>query len=89
MVEDGDVEIELLDYEEEEIEILVEILVVNEKGKKDVKGIYVSIYSFGFWDFLLKLEFLCVIVDCGFEYFFEGKYVNEINLIVCFYFWYF
>lgn len=57
MVEVGD-ENELLDYEEEEIEILVEVQVIKGFVKKDVKGMYVSIYSFGFRDFFLKLEFL-------------------------------
>lgn len=69
---DNENEIEFLDYEDDDIEIIVDgigdVLV-----KKDVKGIYVFIYSFGFRDFFLKLELFRVIVDCGFEYFFEGK----------------
>lgn len=31
--------------------------------KKDLKNSYVSIYSIGFWDFLLKPEFLRAIMD--------------------------
>ncbi|XP_068695821.1 spliceosome RNA helicase Ddx39b [Montipora capricornis] len=68
MAEDGDAETELLDYEEEETETPVETPAVNEKGKKDVKGTYVSIHSSGFRDFLLKPELLRAIVDCGFEH---------------------
>ncbi|KAF6088450.1 hypothetical protein HJG60_008275 [Phyllostomus discolor] len=37
-------------------------------AKKHVKGSYVSIYSSGFQDFLLKPELLWAIVDCGFEH---------------------
>ena len=89
MAEDGDAETELLDYEEEETETPVETPAVNEKGKKDVKGTYVSIHSSGFRDFLLKPELLRAIVDCGFEHPSEGKHANEINLIARFYLRYF
>ncbi|XP_050337563.1 ATP-dependent RNA helicase WM6-like [Bactrocera neohumeralis] len=59
--------IDLLDYEEEE---LIEPTIEPEakKPKKDVKGTYVSIHSSGFRDFLLKPEILRAIVDCGFEH---------------------
>ncbi|XP_011180281.2 ATP-dependent RNA helicase WM6-like [Zeugodacus cucurbitae] len=59
--------IDLLDYEEEELnEPTIEQ--VAKKPKKDVKGTYVSIHSSGFRDFLLKPEILRAIVDCGFEH---------------------
>lgn len=59
--------IDLLDYEEEElIEPTIETAVKT--PKKDVKGTYVSIHSSGFRDFLLKPEILRAIVDCGFEH---------------------
>ncbi|XP_039966584.1 ATP-dependent RNA helicase WM6-like [Bactrocera tryoni] len=59
--------IDLLDYEEEE---LIEPTIEPEakKPEKDVKGTYVSIHSSGFRDFLLKPEILRAIVDCGFEH---------------------
>jgi len=59
-------EAELLDYEEEEE--ATETAAEGAKGKKDVKGTYVSIHSSGFRDFLLKPEILRAIVDCGFEH---------------------
>ena len=58
---------ELLDYEEEEQP--QELQTQNgTKGKKDIKGTYVSIHSSGFKDFLLKPELLRAIMDCGFEH---------------------
>ncbi|EDO43394.1 predicted protein [Nematostella vectensis] len=69
MAEDGDVENELLDYEEEENEAPAEgAQAIKDQAKKDVKGTYVSIHSSGFRDFLLKPELLRAIVDCGFEH---------------------
>jgi len=66
---DGDVENELLDYDEEENEAPAEgVAAVKRPPKKDVKGTYVSIHSSGFRDFLLKPELLRAIVDCGFEH---------------------
>lgn len=66
---DGDVENELLDYDEEENDAPAEgVPAVKEAPKKDVKGTYVSIHSSGFRDFLLKPELLRAIVDCGFEH---------------------
>ena len=70
---DGDVENELLDYDEEENDAPAEgVPAVKEAPKKDVKGTYVSIHSSGFRDFLLKPELLRAIVDCGFEHPSEG-----------------
>uniref|UniRef100_H0Y0R1 RNA helicase n=1 Tax=Otolemur garnettii TaxID=30611 RepID=H0Y0R1_OTOGA len=57
------VENKLLDYEEDE-----EPQAPPAPPKKDVKGAYVSIHSFGFRDFLLKPELLRAIGDCGFEH---------------------
>jgi ATP-dependent RNA helicase UAP56/SUB2 len=71
---EGDVNEDLLDYEEEEQTEVVGAAAdaAKENGvkrKKDgVKGNYVSIHSSGFRDFLLKPEILRAIVDCGFEH---------------------
>jgi hypothetical protein len=71
---EGDVNEDLLDYEEEEQTEVVGAAADaakenGVKGKKDgVKGNYVSIHSSGFRDFLLKPEILRAIVDCGFEH---------------------
>jgi ATP-dependent RNA helicase UAP56/SUB2 len=71
---EGDVNEDLLDYEEEEQTEVVgagaDAAKENGvKSKKDgVKGNYVSIHSSGFRDFLLKPEILRAIVDCGFEH---------------------
>jgi ATP-dependent RNA helicase UAP56/SUB2 len=71
---EGDVNEDLLDYEEEE---QAEVAAggdaaAKENGvktkKEGVKGNYVSIHSSGFRDFLLKPEILRAIVDCGFEH---------------------
>ena len=66
---------ELLDYEEEQQQEVAPQTVATTgadgaalKGKKDVKGTYVSIHSSGFKDFLLKPELLRAIMDCGFEH---------------------
>ena len=83
MAEDGDVENELLDYEEEETETPAEAQATKDLAKKDVKGTYVSIHSSGFRDFLLKPELLRAIVDCGFEHPSEGKDKN--NPFACFF----
>ena len=74
----GDVDAELLDYEEEETpqEGAGDTNGANgaaAAGKKEVKGTYVSIHSSGFRDFLLKPEILRAIVDCGFEHPSEGE----------------
>merc|ERR1712076_12316 len=64
-----DVENELLDYEEQEEEQeQVTEAAGDAPAKKDVKGMYVSIHTSGFRDFLLKPELLRAIVDCGFEH---------------------
>jgi ATP-dependent RNA helicase DDX39 len=65
---ENDVDNELLDYEEDE-----EPQVATPPGKKEVKGSYVSIHSSAFRDFLLKLELLRAIVDCGVEHPSEGE----------------
>merc|ERR1711942_152554 len=63
----AETEAELLDYEEEE-EAADATADAAAPAKKDVKGVYVSIHSSGFRDFLLKPEILRAIVDCGFEH---------------------
>ena len=71
---EGDVNEDLLDYEEEEQAEVVAAgdAAAKENGvkakKEGVKGNYVSIHSSGFRDFLLKPEILRAIVDCGFEH---------------------
>uniref|UniRef100_S4RXJ6 RNA helicase n=1 Tax=Petromyzon marinus TaxID=7757 RepID=S4RXJ6_PETMA len=64
---ENDVENELLDYEDDE-ENVVAAEATEAPVKKEVKGSYVSIHSSGFRDFLLKPELLRAIVDCGFEH---------------------
>ena len=66
---------ELLDYEENEDETVVEVA-----DAKKVKGSYVSIHSSGFRDFLLKPELLRAIVDCGFEHPSEGYILYNFNI---------
>ena len=71
---EGDVNEDLLDYEEEEQAEVVAAgdAAAKENGvkakKEPPKGNYVSIHSSGFRDFLLKPEILRAIVDCGFEH---------------------
>jgi ATP-dependent RNA helicase UAP56/SUB2 len=69
---EGDVNEDLLDYEEEEQAEVAAGDAAKENGvktkKEGVKGNYVSIHSSGFRDFLLKPEILRAIVDCGFEH---------------------
>ena len=63
----GEVEEELVDYEEEEATEEVK------ENKGDGKKVgYVGIHSSGFKDFLLKPELLRAITDCGFEHPSEG-----------------
>lgn len=62
----ADAEAELLDYEEEETQ--QNGAAVAGEGKKEVKGMYVSIHTTGFRDLLLKPELLRAITDCGFEH---------------------
>jgi ATP-dependent RNA helicase UAP56/SUB2 len=67
----GDVDTDLLDYEEEDQTEAAGGETNGANGavaKKEVKGTYVSIHSSGFRDFLLKPEILRSIVDCGFEH---------------------
>lgn len=64
----GEVEEELVDYEEEEA---VEEPKDGEKGGQAKAG-YAGMHSSGFKDFLLKPELLRAIVDCGFEHPSEG-----------------
>ncbi|CAF4941035.1 unnamed protein product [Pieris macdunnoughi] len=60
---------DLLDYEDEEqADQQTADGATEATPKKGVKGSYVSIYSSGFRDFLLKPEILRAIVDCGFEH---------------------
>ena len=68
MADEENLEEHLLDYDEEQNEEPAGGAGDAEKGKKDVKGSYVSIHSSGFRDFLLKPELLRAIVDCGFEH---------------------
>ena len=63
----GEVEEELVDYEEEEATEEVK----ENKGNGKKVG-YVGIHSSGFKDFLLKPELLRAIADCGFEHPSEG-----------------
>lgn len=65
---DDTAEENILDYEDEENETVVEGATGDGPPKKDVKGTYVSIHSSGFRDFLLKPELLRAIIDCGFEH---------------------
>ncbi|KNC80643.1 spliceosome RNA helicase BAT1 [Sphaeroforma arctica JP610] len=60
----GDVNEELLDYEEDVIEPTEEPKTDGATAKKG----YVGIHTAGFRDFLLKPELLKSIVDCGFEH---------------------
>lgn len=62
---------ELIDYEEEEEEVVQVKATKKDVGKK--KGSYVGIHSTGFRDFLLKPEIIRAIVDCGFEHPSEGR----------------
>lgn len=60
---------ELLDYEEDENEVVTGDANGESKDGGDVKkGSYVGIHTSGFRDFLLKPELLRSIVDCGFEH---------------------
>jgi ATP-dependent RNA helicase UAP56/SUB2 len=61
-------ETELLDYEDEEQDIVHTAENGQVNASKDIKGTYVTIHSTGFRDFLLKPELLRAITDCGFEH---------------------
>ena len=65
----GDIEEELVDYEEEEA--TEEPKAAAKAGEQKKVG-YVGMHSSGFKDFLLKPELLRAIVDCGFEHPSEG-----------------
>lgn len=68
-ISNGEVEEELVDYEEEDAGEETKAV-----GKGDQAKIgYVGIHSSGFKDFLLKPELLRAIVDCGFEHPSEGE----------------
>lgn len=70
-VTNGEVEEELVDYEEEDAG---EETKAAGKGGDQAKIGYVGIHSSGFKDFLLKPELLRAIVDCGFEHPSEGEH---------------
>lgn len=59
----GDLEEELVDYEEEEV-----AEEVPETGADTSKKGYVGIHSVGFKDFQIKPELVRAIQDCGFEH---------------------
>ena len=73
----ADVGDDLIDYEEEEIQVIGgQDEVSAPKSTKDLKkGSYVGIHSTGFRDFLLKPELLRAIADCGFEHPSEGMHL--------------
>ena len=79
-IANGDVEEELVDYEEEEA---TEEPKAAGKANGQSKVGYVGIHSSGFKDFLLKPELLRAIVDCGFEHPSEGDDCLQYSELVC------
>ena len=70
----GEVDEELVDYEEEPQE---EADGKAKKTTEQAKAGYVGIHSSGFKDFLLKPEILRAIVDCGFEHPSEASLLDQ------------